>query len=275
MLLLGGEDLLEHPPGGGVVVAQPPDDLLIRGDRHALRDQVLPDHVQQVARGVVLRVRPGREALGGEVGLAAELDDPSGGHVGMHLLLVRVLEELLGDGTGVDALGGEVVALVAQHAHQLGGEDLVQDRDHPLAVGGVGVGDRSLLDLLARATAERLDVGQELTHGQPLEWEHRETPYPASGEQHDRRGDGERPARQDGDGQGPVPRSQVVPGGLGDRVEQRAQPDRDRGATPRRLDQHADPADQEHGGRDQLRGHVPGEVRPSGALWSTGVDTET
>ena len=62
----------------------------------------------------------------------------------------------------------EVVPLVAQDADDLGGERLVEELDHGLAVGPVARGDRALLDVLARACAERLDVGEErLGHAVP------------------------------------------------------------------------------------------------------------
>ena len=53
--------------------------------------------------------------------------------VGVRLLLVRVLEELGRDALRVDARRHEVVALVAQHADDLGRQRLVQDLDHGLA----------------------------------------------------------------------------------------------------------------------------------------------
>src|SRR5579872_2667929 len=62
--------------------------------------------------------------------------------VGVGLLLVGVLEELVGDRAGDEALGHEVVPLVAQHADELGREHVVEDVDDALAVRPVGVGDR-------------------------------------------------------------------------------------------------------------------------------------
>ena len=60
---------------------------------------------------------------------------------------------------------GEVVALVAQHAHELGGEHLVEHLDHPFPVGAVGLGDGALVDVLARPAPQLVDVGQEVAHG--------------------------------------------------------------------------------------------------------------
>ena len=96
-----------------------------------------------------------------EVGLAAELHDALRDLVGVRLLLVRVLQELGLDRFGVNSLRHEVVALVAQHAHDLGGERLVQDLAHRRRVGSVAGRDRAFLDVLARTLAQRLYVGQE------------------------------------------------------------------------------------------------------------------
>ena len=61
--------------------------------------------------------------------------------------------------------GHVVVALVAQHADELGGERLVEYGDHALAVGAVGLGDRALVDVGAGVFPEGLDVGEMVTHG--------------------------------------------------------------------------------------------------------------
>ena len=88
------------------------------------------------------------------------LNDALGDLVGVGLLLVRVLQELGRHGLGVDAARHEVVVPVAQHAHELGGERLVQHLDHLLAVGTVVLGDRALLDVAARLLAQGLHVGE-------------------------------------------------------------------------------------------------------------------
>ena len=67
------------------------------------------------------------EPDGIEVGLAAQLDDALGDLVGVRLLLVGVLEELGLHRLGMDAGGHVVVPLVAQDAHDLGGQRVVQD----------------------------------------------------------------------------------------------------------------------------------------------------
>jgi hypothetical protein len=52
------------------------------------------------------------------------------------------------------------MALVAQHADQLGGECFIQRLDHVLAVGGMAGSDRTILDMRSRALAQGLDVGK-------------------------------------------------------------------------------------------------------------------
>ena len=59
--------------------------------------------------------------------------------VRVHLLLVRVLEELRRHRLRVDAGRHVVVPLVAQDAHDLGGQGLVQDLHDRLAVGLVAL----------------------------------------------------------------------------------------------------------------------------------------
>src|SRR3546814_10641355 len=78
--------------------------------------------------------------------------------------------ELGGDGRGVDAGRLEVVILVAQHADDFRRQCLVENLDHGFSVGLVAFGDRTLLDVLARAAPNVLDIGDEWlgTHGGSL-----------------------------------------------------------------------------------------------------------
>src|SRR5437870_4488878 len=56
MLLLDGEDALHHAAAGDVVLSEEPDDLPVGLDRDALRDEVLLDHLDEVAPLDVLRM---------------------------------------------------------------------------------------------------------------------------------------------------------------------------------------------------------------------------
>ena len=69
---------------------------------------------------------------------------------------------------GVDAVGHEVVALVAEVADELGGQRLVEHLDDPIAVGAVRGGDRALLDLRPCSLTEGLHVGEEVAHAGKL-----------------------------------------------------------------------------------------------------------
>ena len=130
----------------------------VRGDRDALGHEIFLDHVDQVGALDVLGVAAGDERGRVEVRLALQLHDSRGDLIGVALLFGRVLQELGGDRRGVDAVGHVVVPLVAQHAHQLGGERLVENLDHTLAVGAVVLGQWALFDVRSGVLAQSLDV---------------------------------------------------------------------------------------------------------------------
>ena len=75
------------------------------------------------------------QRLGVEVGLAAQLHDALGQLVGVGHFLVGMDQELVGDGRRGQTHGGEVMALVAHHAHQLGGQRVIEQLDDVLAPG--------------------------------------------------------------------------------------------------------------------------------------------
>ena len=74
-----------------------------------------------------------KQAGGRKVGLAAELHDAFSDPVAVRRFLERVDHELLGDLRRGQALGGVVVALVAHHADQLGGQCAVEQRHDVVA----------------------------------------------------------------------------------------------------------------------------------------------
>ena len=114
------------------------------------------------------------QRVGLEVGVAAQLHDALGKLVGVCQLLVGVHQELFGNLRRVAPLRGEVVAPVAQHAGELGGQCVVEqahDLVAPRAVGGrhraffavaLGGFDGALVELKAVVAA---DVG--FGHGGP------------------------------------------------------------------------------------------------------------
>src|SRR6185503_16896225 len=161
VLLLLRQDFFHQPARDRVVLSQVGDDLAVAVDGDALGDQILADHVLEVLALDVLGVAAARQALGREVGLAAELGDARRDQVGVLLLIVGMLQELGRHALGVDALGHEVVALVPQHADDLGGERLVEELDHHAAVGVVPGSDRAFGDVLPGPLAQRGDVGEE------------------------------------------------------------------------------------------------------------------
>src|SRR5471030_110998 len=161
VLLFLLQDVLEHAPRGGVVIAEPADHLQVRLDGDALGDEVLLDHVDQRVALHVLRVAAGEQACRVEVGRAVELGDALRDHVGVLLLFAGVLRELVGHRLRVDARGHVVMALVAQHADDLGRQRVVQQLDGGVDVAAVGLGDGTLLDVFARPALDLFDVGEE------------------------------------------------------------------------------------------------------------------
>jgi len=161
VLFLRGQDAFQHPASGGIVLGDVADHLAVGVDGDPLGHQVLLDHVDEVVALDVFGVAAREEAFGVEVRLAPELVDALGDQVSMGLLLAGVLEEFRGHGLRVDARGHVVVPLVAKHAHELGGERLVEKTEDGLAVAAIGGGDGALLDVAARAPAELLDVGEK------------------------------------------------------------------------------------------------------------------
>jgi hypothetical protein len=171
VLLLLLEDLLHQPPRGGVVVSEEADHLQIRLDGDPLRDQVLLDHVDERVALRILRVTSRKQAGRVEVRRAPELADAFGDAVGVHLLLVGVLHELVGDGLVVDPGGHVVVPAVAQRADDLRRQRLVEQADGRLHVAAVRRRHRALHHVLPRAPLDLLHVHHErhrlLGHGKP------------------------------------------------------------------------------------------------------------
>jgi len=117
-----------------------------------------------VALGV-LGMRAFSQAVGVVIRLASQLNDAFGQPIGMFLLLIGMFEELIGRQAGFEAGSHVVVALVAQVAHQLRGQRIVEQLNHGFAVGRIALGYRAILDVLARALAQGLFVTQlNVTH---------------------------------------------------------------------------------------------------------------
>ena len=157
VFFLDGENFDQHLLGSRVLVADRQDHLAIRLDRDTLGDQVGAHQGLGVFRIVVLGMRTGRQRGRIEVRRTVELDDALGDAVGVLLLLLGVLEELGLQGAVVRAADGVIVALVAQHAQQFGGERAVEHCDDGFAVGRIALGDGAVVDVGSGA-ADRLDV---------------------------------------------------------------------------------------------------------------------
>ena len=95
-----------------------------------------------------------------ELRLAAQLHDALGQTVGVLCFLGRVFEEFVGGHIGFQAVGHEVVTLVAQDADQLGGQRFIEQAQHFLTVGAVALGYRAVLDVLPCALAQGFYIRQ-------------------------------------------------------------------------------------------------------------------
>ena len=130
--------------------------------RSATRSSLIMS-ISAVALHVLGVAARGAGPAGREVGLAAELHDARrrSGRRGP-APRSRARGTRPPTACGVDAGRHEVVALVAQHAHDLGRERLVEQCRTPcLSRPAVAGRHRAVLDVLPRALADRLDVGQE------------------------------------------------------------------------------------------------------------------
>jgi hypothetical protein len=168
VFLLHRQDALQHAARGGIVGADVGDHLAVAVDRDAFGDQILLDHVDDVLALDVVRMTAAEQALGRQVRLALELGDALRDLVGVPLFLVGMLQELGTDRLRVDPRGHVVVVLVAQHAHQLGGQGVVEQLDDGFAIGAVASGHGAAVDVLTRALADVLEVADErlgLDHG--------------------------------------------------------------------------------------------------------------
>ena len=90
MLLLDGEDPLEHSPRGWIVVAEVSDHLTIAVDGDALRDEIFLDHVRERFAFDVLGVTAHQQSLGIEIRFALELNYSLRDLIGMTLFVVSV-----------------------------------------------------------------------------------------------------------------------------------------------------------------------------------------
>jgi len=101
-----------------------------------------------------------RQQVGVELRLAAQLHDTLGQFVSVLGFLGRMFQELIGSHAGLEAVGHEVVTLVAQHADQFSGQRLVEQSDDFLTVGVVAFGHGTVFDVLAGAAAQGRNVSQ-------------------------------------------------------------------------------------------------------------------
>jgi hypothetical protein len=99
-----------------------------------------------------------RQQVGIELRLATQLHDALGQTVGVVGFLDGVFEEFVSGDIGFQAVGHEVVALVAQHADQFGRQRFIEQTQHFFAVGAVAFGHCAVFDMLPSALAQGLNI---------------------------------------------------------------------------------------------------------------------
>ncbi|MNT88039.1 hypothetical protein D3C72_2285330 [compost metagenome] len=70
-------------------------------------------------------------------------------------------QEFIGDALRVRPLGHVIVSAIAQHADDFGGQRVVEQLQHGIAIRGIAGGHGAIIDVLAGALAQRLDVCEE------------------------------------------------------------------------------------------------------------------
>src|SRR5437016_2082577 len=161
VLLLLREDPLEKYPGSRIPVAEVAHHLTVGLDGDALGNQIFLDHVDQGLALGVLRGGPGADTVRIQVRLAAELIDPLGEKIEMLLFLLRVLSELFLDRLAGESGGADGVELVAENAHDLRGDRVVQEGDGVFHLAPVVLRDGAFAQMLPSPAPNLLDIRKE------------------------------------------------------------------------------------------------------------------
>jgi len=90
-----------------------------------LSNEILPDHLDERTAFDIFRMAACSQAIGIEIGFPLQLSDPLSNLIGMHLLFVRMFEELLAHRIGVDTRRHVVMAFVTEDTHDLCGQGLI------------------------------------------------------------------------------------------------------------------------------------------------------
>src|SRR6266404_3808153 len=163
VLLLLREDPFEEHPGSRIPIAEVAHHLAVGLDGDALGNEIFLDHVDQVLALGVLRGGPRGDAVRVQVRLAAELIDPLGEEIEMLLFLLRMLSELFLDRLAGESGRADGVELVAEDAHDLRGDRVVQEGDGVLHLAAVVLRDGAFAEMLTSPTPNLLDVRKKLS----------------------------------------------------------------------------------------------------------------
>ena len=102
-----------------------------------------------------------QQAVRRQIRRAAELHDSLRDKVGVLLLFACMFQKFLGDGARMNTLGHEIVALVSQHTNNLRRKRFVENLDRGFSVAAVSRRHGTVLDMLARALAQCLYIGEK------------------------------------------------------------------------------------------------------------------
>jgi hypothetical protein len=161
VLLFHGQDLLHHATRGRVLISEVLDEVAVAVDGDSFRHEIFLDHAHQRIALDILGVAAAHQTLGGEIGRPTQLHDARRDLVGMCQFLVRMVEKLLGHALRMNASRHEVMAPVTEYTHEFRRQGIVQQLEDYLAVRRIARGDGTVIDVLAGALAQRLDVGKK------------------------------------------------------------------------------------------------------------------
>src|SRR5258707_6686985 len=102
-----------------------------------------------------------QQTFGRKVWRSAKLNDSLSDQIRVSLLFISVLQKLGRDSFGIDSGSHKIMALITQHADDLGRQRFVQKFDHRVAIRAIALGHGAVFNMFSRAFAQRFYVSQK------------------------------------------------------------------------------------------------------------------